>query len=71
MRIVKWLRNYRPSRIVLVVTVNEDPAMKEALRVDDDGFSSKVCDFWNLYKWNNITAAGKNAHALKSLYRIS
>lgn len=70
MKMVKWIRSCRPSRIVLVLTVNEDPAMKGASSVDDDVSSSKVCDFWNLYKWNNITAVGKNARALKSLHRM-
>jgi hypothetical protein len=70
MKMVKWHRSYRRFRIVLVLTVNEDPAMKEAPPVDDDGPSSKVCDFWNLYKLNNITAVRKTTRALKSLHSI-
>jgi hypothetical protein len=70
MKMVKWHRSYRRSRIVLVLTVNEDRAMKEAPPVDDDGLSSKVCDFCNLYKLNNITAVRKNTRALKSLHSI-
>lgn len=56
MKTVEWFRSCRHSRILLVLTVNQDPAMKEVPAMDDDGSYSKACDIWNLCKWCNNTA---------------